>query len=89
MFKISSRNIFVLLALSFALSAIDLSAQTRDGRADEPSVGGSSKKAGKTRTYKKARVLQNSTAKKLLRLLRRLKDKKLSKYQIQKTKVSL
>ena len=89
MFKISSRNIFVLLALSFSLSAIDLSAQTRDGRADEPSVGGSSKKAGKTRTYKKARVLQNSTAKKVVKIVEALEDKKLSKYQIQKTKVSL
>ena len=58
MFKTISRNIFVLFVFSFALSAIDISAQNR---ADEPSVGGSSKKAGKTRTYKKARVLQNST----------------------------
>ena len=42
MLKTISRNIFVLFVLSFTLSAIDLSAQTRDGRADEPSVGGSS-----------------------------------------------
>ena len=51
MFKTISRNIFVLFVFSFALSAIDISAQNR---ADEPSVGGSSKKAGMTRTYKKA-----------------------------------
>jgi hypothetical protein len=62
MFKTISRNIFVLCALSFTLSTINLSAQTK---ADEPSMGSSSQKTGKTRTYKKARVLQSSTAKKL------------------------
>ena len=66
MFKTISRNIFVLCALSFTLSTINLSAQSR---ADEPSVGGSSKKAGKTRTYKKARVLQSSTAKKVVKIV--------------------
>ena len=47
MFKKISRNIFLIVALGFSLSAIDLSAQTREGRADEPSVGGSERKAGK------------------------------------------
>ena len=46
MTKTISRNIFVLLALGFTLSVTDLSAQSR---ADEPSVGGSSQKSGKTR----------------------------------------
>ena len=51
MIKTISRNTFVLLVLGFSLSAIDLSAQSREARADEASRGGSSKKAGKTRTY--------------------------------------
>ena len=42
-----SRNIFVLLALGFTLSVTDLSAQSRSGKADEPSRGGSAKKTGK------------------------------------------
>ena len=76
MFKTISRNIFVLFVFSFALSAIDISAQNR---ADEPSVGGSSKKAGKTRTYKKARVLQNSTAKKVVKIVEALERQKIVK----------
>ena len=76
MFKTISRNIFVLFVFSFALSAIDISAQNR---ADEPSVGGSSQKAGKTRTYKKARVLQNSTAKKVVKIVEALERQKIVK----------
>ena len=49
MFEIISRNAFLLIALGFSLSVIDLAAQTRDGRADEPSVGGSERNAGKPR----------------------------------------
>ena len=41
-----SRNISYSCS-GFSLSAIDLSAQTREGRADEPSAGGSERKAGK------------------------------------------
>ena len=65
MFKKISRNIFLIVALGFSLSAIDLSAQTREGRADEPSVGGSERKAGKTRTYKKAEYCKIQQLKKL------------------------
>ena len=79
MFKTISRNIFVLFVLSFTLSAIDLSAQSREARADEASRGGSSKKAGKTRTYKKARVLQNSTAKKVVKIVEALERQKIVK----------
>ena len=76
MFKTISRNIFVLCAFSFTLSTINLSAQSR---ADEPSVGGSSQKAGKTRTYKKARVLQSSTAKKVVKIVEALERQKIVK----------
>ena len=79
MFKKISRNVFLIAALSFSLSAIDLSAQSRDGRADEPSVGGSERKSGKTRTYKKARVLQNSTAKKVVKIVEALERQKIVK----------
>ena len=73
MTKTISRNIFVLLALGFTLSVTDLSAQSR---ADEPSVGGSSQKSGKTRSYKKARVLQPSTAKKIVKIVEALERQK-------------
>ena len=71
--KIIARNTFVLLALGFTLSVTDLSAQSR---ADEPSVGGSSQKSGKTRSYKKARVLQPSTAKKIVKIVEALERQK-------------
>jgi tetratricopeptide (TPR) repeat protein len=79
MLKTISRNIFVLFALGFTLNVTDLSAQSRDARADEASRGGSSKKAGKTRTYKKARVLQNSTAKKVVKIVEALERQKIIK----------
>jgi hypothetical protein len=44
MLKTISRNVFIVFALGFALSSANLSAQNR---ADEPSVGGSSKKSRK------------------------------------------
>ena len=37
MLKTISRNTFVLFALGFTLNATDLSAQSRDARADEAS----------------------------------------------------
>ena len=73
MLKTISRNVFILFALGFAFSAVNISAQNR---ADEPSVGGSSKKAGKSRTYKKARVLQPSTAKKIVKIVEALERQK-------------
>ena len=76
MFKTISRNIFILFAFSFALSSIDISAQNRD---DQPSVGGSSQKTGKTQTYKKARVLQSSTAKKVVKIVEALERQKIVK----------
>ena len=79
MLKTISRNTFVLFALGFTLNATDISAQSRDARADEASRGGSSKKAGKTRTYKKARVLQNSTAKKVVKIVEALERQKIVK----------
>ncbi|MBD63064.1 MAG: hypothetical protein CMD68_03180 [Gammaproteobacteria bacterium] len=72
-------QIFFSFTLCLSLSISDVSAQARDGRADEPSVGGSSQKAGKTRTYKKARVLQNSTAKKVVKIVEALERQKLIK----------
>jgi hypothetical protein len=44
MLKAISRNVFILFALGFAFSSVNISAQNR---ADEPSVGGSSKKSRK------------------------------------------
>ena len=79
MLKTISRNTFVLFVLGFFLSAVDLSAQSREGRADEASRGGSANKAGKTRTYKKARVLQNSTAKKIVKIVEALERQKIIK----------
>jgi len=79
MLKTISRNTFVLFVLGFSLSAVDLSAQSREGRADEASRGGSANKAGKTRTYKKARVLQNSTAKKIVKIVEALERQKIIK----------
>ena len=73
MLKTISRNVFILFALGFAFSSVNISAQNR---ADEPSVGGSSKKAGKSRTYKKARVLQPSTAKKIVKIVEALERQK-------------
>jgi len=69
MFKIIIRNIFVLSALSFALTMPDLSAQNN---AD-------SQKTGKSRTYKKARVLQTSTAKKVVKIVEALERQKIVK----------
>ncbi len=71
--KTIARSTFVILALGFTLSVTDLSAQSR---ADEPSIGGSSQKSGKTRSYKKARVLQPSTAKKIVKIVEALERQK-------------
>ena len=76
MAKTITRNIFVLLVLGFTLSVTDLSAQSRSGKADEPSSGGSTQKSGKTRSYKKARVLQPSTAKKIVKIVEALERQK-------------
>src|SRR6056300_896192 len=69
MFKIIIRNIFVLSAFSFALTTPDLYAQSN---AD-------SQKTGKSRTYKKARVLQTSTAKKVVKIVEALERQKIVK----------
>jgi len=68
-----SRNTFLILALGFAFTSTNLSAQSNS---DKPSVGGSSKKTGKTRTYKKARVLMPSTAKKIVKIVEALERQK-------------
>ena len=68
-----SRNTFLILALGFAFTSTNLSAQSNS---DRPSVGGSSKKTGKTRTYKKARVLMPSTAKKIVKIVEALERQK-------------
>ncbi len=73
MIKKSMRSILFIIALSFSFGAINLVAQSNS---DDPSVGGSSKKTGKTRTYKKARVLQNSTAKKIVKVVEALERQK-------------
>ena len=67
------RSILFIIALSFAFGTIDLVAQSNR---DQPSVGGNSKKSGKTRTYKKARVLQPSTAKKIVKVVEALERQK-------------
>jgi len=69
-----SRNAFIVLALGFAFSSSDLSAQSNR---DEPSVGGSSQKSGKTRSYKKARVLMSSTAKQIVKVVEALERQKI------------
>jgi len=73
MIKKSMRSILFIIALSFSFGAINLVAQSNS---DDPSVGGSSKKTGKSRTYKKARVLQNSTAKKIVKVVEALERQK-------------
>jgi len=73
MIKKSMRSILFIIALSFSFGAINLVAQSNR---DDPSVGGSSQKSGKTRTYKKARVLQNSTAKKIVKIVEALERQK-------------
>ena len=68
-----SRSTFLILALGFAFTSTNLSAQSNS---DQPSVGGSSKKTGKSRTYKKARVLMPSTAKKIVKIVEALERQK-------------
>jgi len=65
MFKTISRNTFVLFALSFSLSSTDLYSQAS-----------TDKQAEKKRTYKKARVLQASTAKKIVKIVEALERQK-------------
>ncbi|MDA7851826.1 hypothetical protein N9A59_01325, partial [Gammaproteobacteria bacterium] len=67
MFKLLSRNAFIVLAVSFSFSSIDLSAQ------NAKSDGG---KSGKTRSYKKARVLMSSTAKQVQKVVEALERQK-------------
>ena len=65
MFKNIARNTFVLFALSFALSPTYLYSQTSG-----------EKSAEKKPTYKKARVLQSSTAKKIVKIVEALERQK-------------
>jgi len=65
MFKNISRNTFVLFALSFSLSSTYLYSQSS-----------SEKPAEKKTTYKKARVLQASTAKKIVKIVEALERQK-------------
>ena len=77
MLQRTGRSIFFLLVfIGFNLGSLDLSAQSNR---DEPSSGGSSKKTGKTRTYKKARVLMPSTAKKIVKIAEALERQKVIK----------
>ena len=71
-----TRNAFILLAFGFAFSTSDISAQSSN---DEPSTGGSSNKSGKTRSYKKARVLMSSTAKQVQKVVEALERQKIVK----------
>ena len=66
MFKMSSRYIFFLFAICLSLGTVsDLSAQSRDGRADEPSVGGSSNKAERLELTKRQEFCKTLLPKKL------------------------
>ena len=65
MFKNISRNTFVLFALSFSLSSTYLYSQSSG-----------EKPAEKKTTYKKARVLQASTAKKIVKIVEALERQK-------------
>ena len=65
MLKIISRNIFALFVLSFTLSSTDLYSQASADKQTE-----------KKRTYKKARVLQPSTAKKIVKIVEALERQK-------------
>ena len=67
MLKLLSRNAFIVLAVSFSFSSIDLSAQ------NAKSDGG---KSGKNRSYKKARVLMSSTAKQVQKVVEALERQK-------------
>jgi len=71
--RVSFSIIFLSASLIFSMISFGLSAQSRG---DDPSVGGSSKKTGKTRTYKKARVLAPSTAKKIVKVVEALERQK-------------
>jgi len=72
MLKRFSRSIFFLTVfVGFSLSSLNLPAQQ-----DDRSVGGSSSKSGKTRSYKKARVLQSSTAKQIVKVVDALERQK-------------
>jgi hypothetical protein len=74
--RIGHSIFFLLVFIGFNLSSLDLSAQSNR---DEPSVGGSSKQTGKSRTYKKARVLMPSTAKKIVKIAEALERQKVIK----------
>jgi len=74
--NISLRSIFFILVLGFSFGATNSFAQSNR---DDPSVGGNSAKSGKTRSYKKARVLQNSTAKKVVKVVEALERQKIVK----------
>jgi hypothetical protein len=65
MFKNISRNTFVLFALSFSFSSTHLYSQNSG-----------EKPAEKKTTYKKARVLQASTAKKIVKIVEALERQK-------------
>ena len=65
MFKNISRNTFVLFALSFSFSSTYLYSQNSGEKPTE-----------KKRTYKKARVLQASTAKKIVKIVEALERQK-------------
>jgi len=68
MFNKIYRNTFLILALSFAFTSTDLPAQSSSDQ--------KSNKTGKTRTYKKARVLMPSTAKKIVKIVEALERQK-------------
>jgi len=68
MFNKIYRNTFLILALSFVFTSTDLPAQSSSDQ--------KSNKTGKTRTYKKARVLMPSTAKKIVKIVEALERQK-------------
>ena len=68
MFNKISRNTFLILALSFVFTSTDLPAQSSSDQ--------KSNKTGKSRTYKKARVLMPSTAKKIVKIVEALERQK-------------
>ena len=68
MFNKISRNTFLILALGFVFTSTELPAQSSGAQKSD--------KTGKTRTYKKARVLMPSTAKKIVKIVEALERQK-------------
>tara|TARA_B100000029_G_scaffold78365_4_gene69863 strand:+ start:682 stop:2187 length:1506 start_codon:yes stop_codon:yes gene_type:complete len=73
--KFILRGFLAIVISTLGLVSVDSYAQQSSD--DEVSYGESSSKSGKTRTYKKARVLQSSTAKRITKVVEALERQKI------------